>query len=91
MATEPQDVTADAVVPEAVVAETVVAETAVAEAAVTDGVVSTEDEAHRKFREALERKNHQHHASHESGGGRSGVGPSNNSKTTRQFRRKSGG
>ncbi len=50
----------------------------------------TEDEAHRKFREALDRKKHAQHASAESAGGQAGVGPSNNTKTTRQFRRKSG-
>ena len=86
MATEPQDVTA--------AADPEVSETEVpvsAESGAPAAEAATEDEAHRKFREALERKNHQHHASHESGGGHSGVGPSNNSKTTRQFRRKSGG
>ncbi len=50
-----------------------------------------EDEAHRKFKEALERKKQSHHATAEGAGGNSGVGPSNNTKTTRQFRRKSGG
>jgi hypothetical protein len=86
MATEPQDVIAAADL------EVSEAEVPVSPAVVApDAEAPTEDEAHRKFREALERKNHQHHASHESGGGRSGVGPSNNSKTTRQFRRKSGG
>jgi hypothetical protein len=49
-----------------------------------------EDEAHRKFREALERKKLGHHATAESAA-KTGVGPSSNTKTTRQFRRKSGG
>jgi len=50
----------------------------------------SEDDAHRKFREALERKKQGHHATAESAA-KTGVGPSNNTKTTRQFRRKSGG
>lgn len=50
----------------------------------------SEDEAHRKFREALERKKQSHHATAESAA-KTGVGPANNTKTTRQFRRKSGG
>jgi Family of unknown function (DUF5302) len=50
-----------------------------------------EDEAHRKFREALEKKKQAHHASADGAPDKSGVGPSNNTKTTRQFRRKSGG
>jgi hypothetical protein len=54
------------------------------------GSEPTEDEAHRKFREALERKKQAHHASSESAR-QTGVGPSQNAKTTRQFRRKSGG
>ncbi len=49
-----------------------------------------EDEAHRKFREALEKKKQAHHATAEAAKD-TGVGPSNNTKTTRQFRRKSGG
>jgi hypothetical protein len=51
-----------------------------------------EDEVHRKFREALERK-----AAARSGSQRpgprttaSGVGPASNDKSKRQFRRKSG-
>ncbi len=50
----------------------------------------SEDEAHRKFREALEKKKLSHHATAEAAKA-TGVGPSNNTKTTRQFRRKSGG
>ncbi len=51
-----------------------------------------EDEAHRKFREALERKKSAEHASGDAASAQSGVGPSHsNTKTTRQFRRKSGG
>lgn len=49
-----------------------------------------DDEAHRKFREALERKKQAHHASTEAAS-QTGVGKSQNAKTTRQFRRKSGG
>lgn len=52
-----------------------------------------EDEAHRKFREALERKQAKsggvQGAQHPSG--RGGLGPASNDKTKRQFRRKSGG
>lgn len=52
-----------------------------------------QDELHRKFREALDRKQAR------SAGGqgaqnnsrRGGVGPASNDKTKRQFRRKSGG
>lgn len=51
---------------------------------------SADDEAHRKFREALERKKQAHHATSESAS-TTGVGKSQNAKTTRQFRRKSGG
>ena len=53
-----------------------------------------EDEVHRKFREALERKSGA--ARGATGGqgprgGSSGVGPASNDKQKRQFRRKSGG
>ncbi len=59
-----------------------------------DEPAEPEDEVHRKFREALERK-----ASASRGntsgpgprGGGSGVGPASNDKSKRQFRRKSGG
>jgi hypothetical protein len=52
-----------------------------------------EDEVHRKFREALERKAAARTGSRGPGqrGGSSGVGPASNDKSTRQFRRKSGG
>lgn len=50
----------------------------------------TEDEAHRKFREALEKKKQGHHATAEAAKD-TGVGAASNTKTTRQFRRKSGG
>jgi hypothetical protein len=51
-----------------------------------------EDDTHRKFREALERKQARNRTAHGEDhlGGR-GVGGSNNDKHTRQFRRKSGG
>ena len=52
---------------------------------------SDEDDLHRKFREALEKKNAQHEA-HPGVGPRSeGVGDAQNDKHQRQFRRKSGG
>jgi len=53
---------------------------------------SAEDEVHRKFREALERKQAKSSDAQggQAGSGRS-IGPSSNDKTKRQFRRKSGG
>jgi hypothetical protein len=56
------------------------------------GGVPVEDEVHRRFREALERKQAKSGQAHggKSGSGRS-IGPSSNDKTKRQFRRKSGG
>ena len=51
---------------------------------------AADDEAHRKFREALDRKKKAHHDAHEASA-KSGVGKSQNAKTTRQFRRKAGG
>lgn len=56
----------------------------------SEGAPAHDDEAHRKFREALERKKQAHHASSETTSP-TGVGRSQNAKTTRQFRRKSGG
>ncbi|MGZ4608926.1 MAG: DUF5302 domain-containing protein [Actinomycetes bacterium] len=51
-----------------------------------------ESETQRKFREALERKNAKALKAHgEDHLGNQGVGMSNNDKSTRQFRRKSGG
>ena len=53
---------------------------------------SSEDEVHRKFREALERKKAKGQSAqrgHLSAG--QGVGPASNDKSQRQFRRKSGG
>ena len=51
-----------------------------------------EDEVHRKFREALERKQARAGDPHQSQGpAGKGVGPSSNDKHQRQFRRKSGG
>ena len=52
-----------------------------------------EDEVHRKFREALERKTSAARGNGRGGqaGGHSGVGPAVNDKQKRQFRRKSGG
>jgi hypothetical protein len=58
----------------------------------TDQPEGTEDEVHRKFREALERKKAKGKDSprgHLSAG--QGVGPASNDKSQRQFRRKSGG
>jgi uncharacterized protein DUF5302 len=53
---------------------------------------SSEDDLHRKFREALERKQAKGKAAHGSRqNGGQGVGPSSNDKHQRQFRRKSGG
>ena len=49
-----------------------------------------EDELHRKFREALERKKAERHDSHGAGAQGKGVGPAVNDKRQRQFRRKSG-
>jgi hypothetical protein len=53
---------------------------------------NAEDETQRRFREALERKQAKDKAAHgeEHLGGRN-LGASNNDKTKRQFRRKSGG
>jgi Family of unknown function (DUF5302) len=53
---------------------------------------AVEDETQRKFREALERKKAKDKAGHGEDhlGGRA-LGQSNNDKTKRQFRRKSGG
>jgi hypothetical protein len=48
-----------------------------------------EDEQHRKFREALERKNAQHHARAESAEN-TGKHEAHNDKHQRQFRRKAG-
>lgn len=51
-----------------------------------------EDETHRRFREALERKQARDKAAHgEDHLGARGVGTSNNDKSKRQFRRKAGG
>lgn len=53
---------------------------------------SAEDEVHRKFREALERKQAKNVGVQGAQQGNSrGLGPSGNDKTKRQFRRKSGG
>jgi hypothetical protein len=49
-----------------------------------------EDELHRKFREALERKKAERHEAHGLGAQSTGVGPAFNDKRQRQFRRKSG-
>jgi uncharacterized protein DUF5302 len=49
-----------------------------------------EDELHRRFREALERKKSERHDSHGAGAQGRGVGPAVNDKRQRQFRRKSG-
>ena len=59
-----------------------------------NGGGSAEDEVHRKFREALERKSNAARGNDVPGsqqGGNSGVGPATNDMTKRQFRRKSGG
>ena len=59
-----------------------------------NGEGSTEDEVHRKFRAALERKTNAAKGNDVPGsqqGGNSGVGPAINDKQKRQFRRKSGG
>ena len=52
-----------------------------------------EDEQHRKFREALERKKSSSTGSGGAAadGGRTGVGPGSGPKAQRMFRRKSGG
>jgi hypothetical protein len=50
-----------------------------------------EDDLHKKFREALERKNAQHDNHPGVGARREGVGDAQNDKRQRQFRRKSGG
>jgi hypothetical protein len=49
-----------------------------------------EDELHRKFREALDRKKAERHDAHGAGAQGKGVGPAFNDKRQRQFRRKSG-
>lgn len=50
-----------------------------------------EDEVHRKFREALDRKNKAHHSSQEHEDNK-GKGPAvNKTVSRREFRRKSGG
>jgi hypothetical protein len=51
----------------------------------------TDDELHRKFREALAKKNAQHEARPGTGQRGEGVGDAHNDKHQRQFRRKSGG
>lgn len=58
----------------------------------TQKKAGAQDDTQRKFREALERKQAKNRAGQGEDhlGGR-GVGASNNDKTTRQFRRKSGG
>ena len=56
----------------------------------SSGGSAADDETRRKFREALDRKNHAHHASedHEDNKGK---GPAvNQSVSRREFRRKSG-
>ena len=51
----------------------------------------TEDEQHRKFREALDRKQAKNRSAHgEEHLDARGAGPANNDKQQRQFRRKSG-
>ena len=60
----------------------------------TEKPAKPEDEVHRKFREALERKTSAAKANDLPGGQQgigSGVGPATNDKAKRQFRRKSGG
>lgn len=53
---------------------------------------ASEDDLHRRFREALERKQAKGGDPHgKAGGGGKGVGPASNDKRQRQFRRKSGG
>ena len=49
-----------------------------------------EDDVHRKFREALERKQEKSRSGHGEDHRNSGVGPASNDKHQRQFRRKSG-
>jgi hypothetical protein len=49
-----------------------------------------EDDLHRRFREALEKKNAQHDAHPGDGARHEGVGDAQNDKRQRQFRRKSG-
>jgi Family of unknown function (DUF5302) len=51
---------------------------------------TAEDDLHRKFREALERKKAEHHDAHGAATQGKGVGPAFNDKRQRQFRRKSG-
>ncbi len=49
-----------------------------------------EDEQHRKFREALERKKAQHQEMHADGTRNKGIAEAHNDKQVRQFRRKTG-
>lgn len=50
-----------------------------------------DDELHRRFREALEKKKAARHDPHGEGTSAKGVGPASNDKRKREFRRKSGG
>jgi adenylosuccinate synthase len=49
-----------------------------------------DDDLHKKFREALDRKKEQHESHPGTGARREGVGDARNDKRQRQFRRKSG-
>jgi adenylosuccinate synthase len=60
------------------------------QAASRSEAATEEDDLHRKFREALERKKAERHDSHGPGAQGKGVGPAFNDKRQRQFRRKSG-
>jgi Family of unknown function (DUF5302) len=54
------------------------------------GSADHEDEQHRKFREALERKKAHHSAKHAESRTNPGVREAHNDKQQREFRRKSG-
>ncbi len=56
----------------------------------TDQQAGSEDELHRKFREALERKKAQHTELPADGARNQGLREAHNDKQRRQFRRKAG-
>lgn len=56
----------------------------------TDQEAANEDELHRRFREALERKLAQRNEMHADGTRNQGVRETHNDKQRRQFRRKAG-
>ncbi len=56
----------------------------------TKGESGYEDERHRRFREALERRKSRHQEMHSDGTRNQGIAEAHNDKGVRQFRRKTG-